>query len=99
MENTLFVCILQGARYLFEDDTGFFHCQRPLCLQSCTERAVCKIGHDQIMPGIVLANIEDRENVIMRECPHCCDFTLKSLNMLDLAFMDNLDCYIRVLML
>ncbi len=99
MENASFVCILQGARYLFEDDTSFFHCQRPLRLQSFAECTVCEIGHDQIMPGIVLAGIEGWENMVMRECLHGCDFTLKPLNVLGLVFMDNLDCYIRMLML
>src|SRR5260221_368831 len=60
MENAPFMCILQGARYLFEDDTGFFHCQRPLHPQSFAKRTVCEIWHDQIMPGIVLACIESR---------------------------------------
>ncbi len=37
--------------------------------------------------------------MIMRECPHCYDFTLQPLDVLALVFMDNLDCYIRVFML
>ncbi len=83
--------VLECGCDLVNEAGGFFQRELLAFQQVVAQGAALDVGHDQVVPGALLAEIVERQDMVVGKRAYCQRFTLEASHERDIAAIQHLD--------